>query len=114
MDVHAQIGWSFFETEILHDVRVIKVLQRLTLHLQGLNDSGLPIIALVTRSLRQLDLLHSNHLARGRVQREVHSAVRALPNELTTHPPEYGFATTSAHMPIQLKYGQLTFDTSTW
>lgn len=74
--------------QILHDIRMIKILERLTLQLQRLHNRHLARIILITSRSRYLHLLHSNHLPRRRVQSQIHTTICTSPNKLPTHPLE--------------------------
>ena len=63
-----QIRRGFFKSEVLHDVRVVEVLESLTLHLQRLNDSRLPTVTHIAGSLRKFNLFDCNHLTRRGVE----------------------------------------------
>ena len=69
---------------------MIKILEGLTLQLQCLHDCDLPRIVLVTRRPGNLNLLYSNHLSGGGIQRHVDATEIALPDKLTPNPFEDG------------------------
>lgn len=86
--VHAQVVCRLFKPKILYDIGMIKVLQRLRLQLQRLHNGMLARIIFVTRRLRKLYLLNSNHLSCRRVHGKIDTTVRPLSNKLATDPLE--------------------------
>lgn len=87
-DLHAQVCRSLLKPKVLNDVRVIQILQRLTLQLQSLHDSVLTRVISVARCLRQLHLLYCYHLSSSRVQSQVDTTVRPFSDEFSSHPLE--------------------------
>jgi len=71
-------------------MRVVKITKRLHFQLQSLDDRVLPRIVLVTRSLWKLDLLHSNHLSRCRVQSQINTSISSSTDQFTPYPFERG------------------------
>ena len=89
--VHAQVCRRLLEAKVLHDMRVIQVLQRLAFQLQRFHDRNLSRVVLVARRSWNLDLLDSDHFTRRRVEGKIDFAVRSLADELTTNPTEDGY-----------------------
>ena len=83
-----EIRRGLLESEVLHDVGVVKVLEGLALHLQSLNDSRLPAVTHIARCLGKFNLLDCDHLTRRGIEGQVYASVRALANQFTTNPLE--------------------------
>jgi hypothetical protein len=85
---HAKEHGRLLKAQILHNVRVVEVLERLVLSLQRLHDRHLPVVFPVAGRLWNLDLLHGDHFSSRRIQRKIDAAVGTLPNEFTSNPLE--------------------------
>jgi hypothetical protein len=85
---HAKEHGRLLKAQILHNVRVVEVLQRLALRLQRLHDRHLPLAFPVAGRLGNLDLLHGDRFPSRRIQRKIKAAVSALPDEFASNPLE--------------------------
>jgi hypothetical protein len=85
---HAKEHGRLLKAQILHNVRVVEVLERLALRLQRLHDRHLPLVFPIAGGLRNFDLLHGDHLSSRRIQRKIDAAVGALPDEFASNPLE--------------------------
>lgn len=65
-------------TEVLHDVRMIEVLEKLDLRLERVDREGLTVVRLVRSVLRLLHLLDGEHLSHVGVESEVDTAVLSV------------------------------------
>lgn len=90
LEKDAQERVGLFETEVLDDVGVIEILERLDLGLERVHDTLLTTVFAIAFGGWQLDLLDGNHLTSGCVQREVDPSISALADEVTLHPFEDG------------------------
>ena len=88
-DEHGEIPRCLLESEILNDVLMIQVFQGLALQPQPrrLRDRVFAVVLVVPRC-RGLDLFSSNYFTGGGVQRDVHLAIGALPDEFSSNPLE--------------------------
>ena len=69
---------------------MIQILEDLTLQFQCLHECDVPRVVFVTRVSGNLNLLYSNKLSSGGIQRNVDATGIALPDELTPNPFEDG------------------------
>ena len=86
--LHAQVVLRLLETQILHDVGVVKIFEGLTLRLQCLDDRHLTRIVLVTGSTGNLDLFDSDHLTGRCVQGEIYTTKSTFADQLASDPFE--------------------------
>ena len=90
--LHAQKIRGLLKSKILHYIGMIEVLQRLALQLEGFDNCDLPAIIPVAVGLGYLDLFDRNHLPGRGVKRKIHSAIRALADQLASNPFEYCYS----------------------
>lgn len=99
-----QIRRGLFESEVLDDVWMVKVLESLTLHLQRLNDSRLSTVTHIAGSLRKFNLLDCNHLTRRGIEGQVYASIRALADQFTTNPLESSYEIKPNQKPNRMHY----------